>query len=385
MRQTFNKKCMIYLYWSIKLKKELVVYFENQSEYKSKMDARIKKELEKFTISSNKVVLCDAMYKWLNEVKKPHLKKQSYDRIAHTIKNQIETSDIGFCRYQTITTDELQLLITILNEKGYSHSVIKKTYDALNAFYKYISAKDNIKNPMELVVMPTNANVLKEDKEIVWFEKEDIDLFVKEAHARHNTGSPKYMGALVLAANIFMGLRIGELIALQWKDIDFEKNFVYVTKTWIKIDNPDYDPNDPTSTKQICIIQKSNKTSKNRIVPLLPQAKKLLLEHKMICKFKEDDNYVISTKFGGFSDAYKCNDTIKVICKNANTAVQNATTHSLRHTCASLLFRAGNPIEIICQILGNSREVCEKTYVHFVEEQIQEAANRVAQNLKVNF
>ena len=61
--------------------------------------------------------------------------------------------------------------------------------------------------------------------------------------------------------------------------------------------------------------------------------------------------------------------------KNAETKVQGASTHTLRHTCASLLFKAGVPIEMICKILGNSREVCEKTYVHFAEEQMKNVAN----------
>ena len=150
----------------------------------------------------------------------------------------------------------------------------------------------------------------------------------------------------------------------------WDTNRVNVSKTWIKINNPDYNPDDPNSKKQICLIQDTNKTSKTRIIPLSNNAKKLLLEHKMISEFTEPDDYVISTWHRGFTDAYKCNDTLKLICKNAGTKVQDITTHSLRHTCASLLFRANNKIELICQILGNSREVCEKTYVHFVEEQI---------------
>ena len=335
-------------------------------------------------VDEEKEVLYDAMIKWAEKVKKPTLKEQSYDRLKKTINNQIRPSDIGYSRYQFITSEEIQVMIATLNSNGYSYSVIKKTYDALNAFFRYASAKNHIENPMLLVTMPRNVNVKKEDKEIVWFEQEDIDLFLKECHAKFNTGTPRYKGALVLGANIYMGLRIGELIALQWKDIDLESDKVFVTKTWVKIDNPDYDPSDPNSKKQICKIQSSNKTNKNRIVPLSPHAKKLLLEHKLLSPFTEPDDYVISTINRSFSDAYKCNDTIKTLCKNANTSIQNATTHSLRHTCASLLFRAGNRIEIICQILGNSREVCEKTYVHFVEEQLNQAVIKMDNNLIIN-
>lgn len=67
---------------------------------------------------------------------------------------------------------------------------------------------------------------------------------------------------------------------------------------------------------------------------------------------------------------------IRRIEEEGNTNVRAHNTHILRHTCASLYFRAGVRVEVICRILGNSREVCEKTYIHFVEEQLKDAASQ---------
>ena len=364
-------------------KKELSVYLDSPSEYKTKMDLRIQKELDKFSKSksSKKIVLCEAMYKWLETVKKPVLKSQSYDRLEKTIKNQIESSDIGYIRYEMVTTDDIQNLIKELNEKHFSYSVIKKTYDALNAFYRYASAKDKIDNPMLLVVMPTQANTNHEARNVVWFEEEDIELFIEECHKTWNTGNPRYVGSLAYGANIYLGLRIGELLALQWQDIDFNDNTLLVNKTLIEKKNPNYDPNDPTSKKVVFEIQNSNKTSKNRRVPISAPAKKLLLEHRMKSTFTEPTDFVICTKNRKPTTAKNADDTIKAIQKNSGTKVQGASTHTLRHTCASLLFKAGIPIEMICQILGNSREVCEKTYVHFAEQQMKAAASKAGSML----
>ena len=358
-------------------KKELSVYLDSPSEYKTKMDIRIQKELDKFNKTSktlNKIVLCEAMYKWLETVKKPTLKSQSYDRLEKTIKNQIQLSDIGYLTYETVTTDDIQKLISDLNDSHMSYSVIKKTYDALNAFYRYISAKDKIDNPMLLVVMPTQANTNHEARDVVWFEEEDIELFIEECHATWNTGNPKYQGSLAYGANIYEGLRIGELLALQWQDIDFENKFISVTKTLIEKKNPNYDPNDPTSKKVIFEIQNSNKTSKNRKVPILDEARKLLLEHKMKSNFTEPTDYVISTKNRRTTTPKNADDTIKAIQKNSGTTIQGASTHTLRHTCASLMFKAGVPIEMIAKHLGNSVEVCRKTYVHFAEKDMENVA-----------
>ena len=129
-----------------------------------------------------------------------------------------------------------------------------------------------------------------------------------------------------------------------------------------------------TSKKVIFEIQNSNKTSKNRKVAILEDARILLLEHKMNSKFTEPTDYVICTKNRRTSTPKNADTTIKTIQKNAETNVQGASTHTLRHTCASLMFKAGIPIEMIAKHLGNSVEVCRKTYVHFAEKDMENVA-----------
>lgn len=345
--------------------------------------SQLEKKIIKQTKLEKNELLCEAMTKWLKNVKAQTLKTQSYNRLNSTIKNQIETSDVGHTRYPLVTTEALQSLINDLNKKDYSRSTIKKTFDALNDFYRYISARDKIDNPMLLVTMPTISNVKAETKQIDFFEQDDINKFINECGARYNTGTFKYRSGYALAANIYLGMRIGELLALQWKDIDFKKNTIYICKTLIEINNPDYDFNNLELMKEKNIkkvkfvVQNSTKKSKNRYIPINSKAKELLLLHKQNSEFVEPQDYVISTRNRKTNTTKNLSDTIKSIEKAAETKVQSSGTHVLRHTCASLYFRAGVPIETICQILGNTREVCEKTYVHFVEEQLKEAASKI--------
>lgn len=79
--------------------------------------------------------------------------------------------------------------------------------------------------------------------------------------------------------------------------------------------------------------------------------------HKSVSEFTGDKDYVISTSNRKTTSIRNISDTIKAIEIAAETNVQASGTHILRHTCASLYFRAGVPIETIFQILGNSREV----------------------------
>lgn len=362
--------------------KTKTVYGKTTKECMEKM-REYEKILEKEQFNNCHKTLIDAMNEWFDTVKQPTLKKQSATRLQSTIRNQIEKSDIGHFQYSKISSNEIQSVINKLNTDNYSYSTIKKTYDALNDFFRYISAKDKIDNPMLLVTMPTVSNVKAETKEIEFFEQSDIDKFIEECGEKYKTGTYKYRYGYALAANIYLGMRMGEYLALQWKDIDFDNNTIYICKTLIEENNPEYDNNNKELMKEKGIkkvrfvVQHSTKKSKNRYIPINSKAKDLLLKHKKISEYTEPDNYVISTRNGKTNTIKNISDTIKAIEIAAETDVQAPGTHVLRHTCASLYFRAGVPIETICQILGNTREVCEKTYIHFIEEQLKQAASKI--------
>lgn len=351
-------------------------------ECMQEMDKKIIGAKKQKKYEENKVLL-ESMTEWLENVKRPILKQQSYIRLESIIRVQIGKSDIGHVRYKFVTTDDIQKLINDKNRQGLSHSTIKKIYDCLNDYYRYISAKKDIKNPMTLVVMPTIGNVCSEMKKIEFFEDKDIKKFIEECGMRWKTGNLKYPDGYVLAANIYLGMRIGELLALTWKDIDFEKRTIYINKTIIEIKNPEYDDTMPEKMKQlgihkvIFVVQNSTKRNKNRYIPINSRAKELLLLHKENSKFIEPDDFVISSRNRKSKSPKNISTTIGRIEENAGTYVRSTGTHILRHTCASLYFRKGVPIETICTILGNSREVCEKTYVHLLEEQLKEAASKI--------
>ena len=325
-------------------------------------------ELENAPKVNSKKTLIDGIMNWLEKTHKSTVKPQSYQRLVGTARNQIEPSHIGHARYQDISSESIQVFINDLNDKGLSHSSIKKAYNLLGAFYKYASAHDGFTNPMLLVKMPKISNILAETKEVEWFERDDIDRFIEACGSRFPNGKLRFKYGYALAANMFMGLRGGELLALQWKDIDFEKGTAYVSKTLIEYRDLDHN-------KTHFEVQNSTKRDNNRYVPLNDKAKELLLLHRDNSEFIEPDDFVISTSNRRTNTLKNLSDMIQKIEEIGGTKVRAHNTHILRHTCASLYFKAGVAVEIICRILGNSREVCERTYIHFVEEQLKDAAS----------
>lgn len=358
-------------------KKELKTVYSDTVEGCLEKMKILERQLDEEIILSNDL-LYDGMIKWLENVKKNRLKPQSYHRYEYIIENQIKDSLIGHSKFQKITTQELQSFINGLNKDEYSYSTIQKTYNLLRAFYRYQSAINGTKDPMAVVLLPIKYNIKKEEKEIAWFEEEDIILFIREAtRINQKTKNYVYDNGHLIAANIFLGLRIGELLALQWKDIDLKKNKIYITKTTTQIKNPNYDPNDKDCPKNIIIVQDTTKTEVKRSVPINNKAKELILKHLELHPYESENDLVICSRNKHLLSRSAINQTIKTIQKRGKTSVQGAASHTLRHTCASLYCKRGIPVEVIAKILGHTPTTCRNIYIGVFEEYIQEASEKI--------
>lgn len=355
--------------------------------------ANMKQKEREFELSAknkaNSQTLSDAIQEWIDNKKRLSLKTTSSDRLVSTLNNQIRKYDIGSIRYQQITSDDIQKHIIALIEHPYSYSVIKKTYDLLNDFYRTKCLSEQFHNPMLTVEMPSQRNIIVPIKEKDFFKDDDINKFIQEAGRLKATNNTlKYQWGYALAANIYLGLRGGELIALRWKDIDFENKTINVSKRLAEVVNRKYDLSNPLEMKnkgiKRTVYEEDNvKNGKPRFVPLNSKAEELLLLHKQNCKYTSPDDFVISTRTKNHTSLKNLSDAIKLIEINAGTEVQSFNTHVLRHTCASLYFRKNIPIELIASILGHSVDVCRQTYIHIIEEQKKMAASMIAPTIQI--
>lgn len=365
-------------------KKEHTVYADTPSEAMTKM-AEAEKQLQEEKFIQETATLYESMTEWLETYKKPKLKKTSYDTLKKTIKSRIGNYYIGNVRLEVIESDMLQKHINELNiREKLSYSTIKKCYDALNDFFRHKHLNKKIENnPMLTVEMINKENVIKDTKEIQFFESEDIKKFTEEA-TNFLTWSkkPKYQYGFCLAANIYLGMRGGELIALKWKDIDFKNDTIWVHDNLQLVNNEKYDDNNKDEmrrrgiSKQIYETQ-SLKNYQNRHIHMNKKAKQYLQLQKQYSKYTKPDDYVCCTREGNHSAIAYLSDNIEQIEVAAETKMKEKGTHIIRHTCASLYFRAGVKIELIASLLGHSVEVCRKTYIHFVEEQMKEAVKLI--------
>jgi len=131
---------------------------------------------------------------------------------------------------------------------------------------------------------------------------------------------------LVIMTAFYSGLRLGELLNLKWKDIDFDNEFIYV---------------------------RTSKNSESRAVPINPELKRQLAMYQE----KDDSKYVFNYK-----DKGSLGSSFRKVMKRLG--LKNLTFHSLRHTFATNLAMNGVDLTTIQELLGHKSIVMTKRYSH---------------------
>ena len=154
--------------------------------------------------------------------------------------------------------------------------------------------------------------------------------------------------------SLYTGIRIGELCALQWEDIDMESSVLKIHKTMQRIKETDKAA--PTKTKVIITEPKSKCSIREIPLP------SFLIEYAI--RFKADEKaFVLS----GTSEKYVEPRTMQNRFKKyiVMAGIEAANFHSLRHTFATRCVEIGFEIKTLSEILGHANvNITLNKYVH---------------------
>lgn len=151
----------------------------------------------------------------------------------------------------------------------------------------------------------------------------------------------------------YTGIRVGELVALKWKDVDFKNNTISITKTY-------YNPNNNTFKYQL--VTPKTRKSRRKIIVDEERIHKLIELKKIQEQFIErlgDAYHNQDFIFAKMERQYGYPIVIKTVqnrmarLRMANLNLE-LTPHSLRHTHTSLLAEAGVSLEQIMDRLGHT-------------------------------
>ena len=300
--------------------------------------------------------------KWLTTVKVNDLKPSSYDRLEATINQQIIPT-IGYHKFSELTPQQIQEeLINHLRDKKYSYSTIKKAYNAINACCKYAtSIRDIIYNPVSAVSLPSIHQF--ESKEIRWFSNDEIEIFKRECIFKYKNGKYRYPLGYGMIFIMNTGLRLGEALAVHWKNINWKERQVSVESNVVMAVDRKSDSKSRVQINQDFLKTKSSK----RIVPLNNTAIEALNKIKEIRYFGED-SYILSTQQGKQNKVRNFCRTYEQII--SRSGIEPCGIHTLRHTFASKLFEKNVDVKTVSVLLGHSDvTITYNTYIHLINEQ----------------
>jgi len=239
---------------------------------------------------------------------------------------------IGFKYITEVTTEDITKGITLLSS-DLKNSTINRYKAALSAVFSYACRQYGLtQNPVK------NIRSLPESRGRIRFLSDDERSRLFEA-CRSSQWGKLYL--LVLLA-ITTGARRGELLGLEWNDIDFDRKLAYV------------------------------KTTKNGEPKVLPLTDDVIIE---LDKFKAQSPTLLFNSEIVIDKPYCFNKLWKTALKKSE--IEDFTFHSLRHTCASYLAMNGASLLEIADVLGHKQIQMTKRYSHLCIDHKQKLINRV--------
>ena len=226
-------------------------------------------------------------------------------------------------------------------EKDLSNKTVRDIILVLKSILKFAERKYNVNFKLDLITMPTSQKT-----ELQVFSEREIKKIEKECKKSEDI---RTIGILIA---IYTGMRIGEVCALKWEDIDFNKKLINVNKTLQRV----YIEKDKT---KIIITPPKTKTSERKIP--IPQV--LYDELKKVSSNYEKTAYILTGANDKYIEPRSYQGIYKKLLINCNVKYRNF--HCLRHTFATRCIRVGMDIKSLSEVLGHADvNITLNRYVH---------------------
>ena len=300
---------------------------------------------------------------WLNKYTKFAVKLRTYERYKYIIEKHIipklgefDLDDLSAVTLQDYVLSELESG-NLISSKGLANNSVIGIVNVLKSALKLaksleicaVDNSDKIKLPMAT------------EKPVTAFEKWEQEKLEKYCLSSNKTN---YLGIIIC---LYTGIRLGELLALTWNDIDFKSGIMTISKTAYRIKQ---------NGKPQVVIDKPKTKNSSRLIPLPKQLLEILKRAK---KFSKSD-FVLSTRTGGIVGTRAYQKTYERILKKLEIPYKNF--HSLRHTFATRAIEMGMDVKTLSEILGHKNPVITlQRYTHSMLSYKTEMMNKMGKML----
>lgn len=306
------------------------------------------------TSTANRITVQEWMMHWLENELLGSVKPSSYHTYMQQIQHHVLPS-LGACLLSELTPSHIHAFICQMQGVGYASSTIHGAYRLLASSLRFALEEGVIqKNPCRKIRVGSQIR----NEQRVLTRKEQVSV-------RNAAGSMKELPVLL---GLYTGMRLGEICALQWSDIDWEKKSITVKRTAQRIALSQQAHGSKTG-----VMIGTPKSKRSRRVLPVPEFLLQMLRQAMQA-IVDPNTFIFGTK-GRAAEPRTLQRHFAILMKKLH--ITNAHFHTLRHSFATRLLELGVDIQTISTLLGHSSiRVTLDFYAHSLTDQ-QQAAIRL--------
>lgn len=367
--------------------------FKKQKDAQKALTAMLNELNEGTYVEEKKITFEELAASWLKRYSNHGKPKKEGTIRVRTHEMNCLLPQLGKLIVSTITESKYQDALNNLKngekdkfgevlKKGLSPNTLSGVNSTGNMIFDYgikVGATKN--NPAKTAYVPKDIKTVEElenSNELPkYLEKDELIHFLNTAQSQGLDND--YEKFITLA---YTGMRVGELCALKFADIDFENNKIRVIRTL-------YNPNNNYRKYKLNTPKTSSSIREVDVEPFIIDNFKNLMSIQGIEKNKRPNTYhdegFIFAKTGlyaGYPEVVKMVELRMKRLLKLSGLNQELTPHSLRHTHTSLLAEAGVSLEQIMQRLGHSDDdITKRIYLHITKPKRKEASQKFAELL----
>ncbi|HZO72828.1 MAG TPA: tyrosine-type recombinase/integrase [Ktedonobacteraceae bacterium] len=312
-----------------------LLYASSEKEAYEKLDKALYDQRQGKLAAGPQRKLGDYLTQWLEEVQKDKLRTSSYVKYKKIIDTYINPA-LGHVYLQKLTPQQVQAFYNKKRSQGLSPKSINLIHGVLH---------NALDNAVKWSLVARNVCDLVKPSKVV--KPEIQPLTIEQAQQLLNVARGHRIETLLTLA-LTTGMRRGELLALRWADIDFNRNSLQVRHTVDFIAKHGYVENEPKTE------------SGKRHIALPPFIVEMLKSHRIqqlelrrkVGEAWQESDLVFTGLRGGYLNPRYVVKLFDKLLKEAG--LPHIRFHDLRHSAATLLLSMGVEMKVIQEILGHS-------------------------------
>lgn len=318
-------------------RKRKALYGRTRAEAAAKLQGAIE-EQKSHSLTSGSVTVEAWLHYWLDVVCPERGLKVNTMKSHRSKVDRYLVPHLGRLRLDRLEPGHVRTMYAAMREQGLSEATLRQTHAILHRALKVAERERKVGRNVAGMIDPPGTEKAKR-----------VGLTVDQARRVLALGELRWWVAL------FLGLRQGEALALDWSGVDLDRGVIYVTRSLVRVPGEGLRFDTPKSRAGV------------RPVPLPPKA----LAHFKVAHAEAGcptEGLVFPARDGGprdhRADWQAWRDALDRASVPPWAPLPYVALHAARNTAASLLEEAGTPDRVVAQILGQSTVQTTHGYQH---------------------